>query len=124
MATEVYRSFEGFLSHENPEGFIVREFPSSYEVEYCSIDPEVICPRFRFPKSELPASIDWKSSDEWLTQMYLNIDHGHVEGATVLYKGKWYSPKKIIDRNIKLAEHGVIDRSLDKVYNWRASSQS
>lgn len=126
MSKEIYRSYEGFLDVENPDGFIVRENSTTYEVEHLSIRQCAVCPHFRFPMEELPESFDWGSeqAQNWLVIMYQNIEHGHIDGATVMHKGVWYSPKKIIDRNIKLAQEGKIPQKQEVVYNWRATAES
>lgn len=126
MKIEIYRSFEAPLDYENQEGFVVYELPMSYEIEHLSVVKDAIFPHYRFPKTEAHAGIDWGSERacEWLTQMYQNIDHGHVDGASVLYNGGWYRPKEIIDRNAELAAAGKISQDPNVVYNWRAALRS
>lgn len=126
MKIEIYRSFEAPLDYKNQEGFVVYELPMSYEIEHLSVWQDAICPHYRFPKTEAPAGIVWASEQarDWLTQMYMNIDHGHVDGASVLYDGGWYRPKVIIDRNAELAAAGKISQDPNVVYNWRAALRS
>lgn len=58
---EIYRSFEGKLSPDQQEGYIVYESDSFYEIHILSVWKEGK-QRYRIGKKDLPIQFDWKDN--------------------------------------------------------------
>ena len=91
---EIYRSFDGNLSPENTDGYIIYEIAGGLlEIESLSVRPDTIDARFRIPRELLPesdygdlAKIGELEADAW---------NGCYRRGQVFFKGKWYSGEMI-----------------------------
>ena len=123
MKKEVYRSYTGPLDAHQQYGYIVCELTDHYQIEYLTVCSDITDRLIRLPKSIIPASVDWAqylASDSYCA-LTVDLDNGLIDGGQVFWRGKWYTPKKIVDRNISLARDGKIKPDLNQIYNWRAS---
>lgn len=123
MKKEVYRNPTGRLDYNQQYGYIVYELTNHYQIEYRTVWNDTNESLIRLPKSLIPASVDWAqylASDNYCS-LIVDLNNGLIDGGKVYWKGKWYTPKKIVDRNISLAQKGKIKSDLERIYNWRIS---
>ena len=89
---EVYRSFEGKLDLDQSEGIVVCELDDWYEIQWLNVDKSITDTYFRIPKTA--SEPDWSEYD--FSDALLAVEQGSIDGQ-MFAKGKWYSPKQIIN---------------------------
>lgn len=97
---EIYRSFDGQLSADTRDGYIINEGIEWLEYKPVSLYTETRTLRVRFRREDAPASFaDAAAMGEVLDA----VECGRIPGQ-VLYNGKWRTPQTLIQKH--------------KDYNW------
>lgn len=90
MKKEIYRSFDGMLDVDNPDGYIIYSIGDDMlEVESISVRPDVVLDRFRVPSVVLP-EYDFGNLLK-LGELAIETGDGVYSRGQTFYNGKWYS---------------------------------
>lgn len=91
---EIYRSFEGKLSPENPEGHIIYAIGDDLlEIETASAVKGTVTTRIRVPQALLPES-DYNNLER-LGELAADCSNGCYKRGQIFFKGRWYSSEMI-----------------------------
>ncbi len=90
---EIYRNFEGKLNVDCQDGYIILELKERYQIEWLSVWGKT--QKIRVKKDLLP--VEDFGNEKKISELFMDIEHGCLEGCSYRYRGTWYSYEKILE---------------------------